>query len=738
MDKPVPPPQASLPVSPPWPPAALPVPPPWPPAAPPIALPAPPLIRIPVAADSETCLIQPGLLTPPLVCVSTAQRTSGDLLESDLMLPADGLSFYRKTLEDKSKILVIHNAPFDLAVACNEDPNLVPLVFDALRDGRIVDTIVVQKLIDVALGQRKFRRPTEGYNLHTIVKATYGLADLINLYYGEHVDKEDTWRLSYGLLRGFPLSSWPLSAKTYAVMDAGYHLRLHEAQQKFIAAKWGVLPDQDPQQRAKWVLALMGGWGLRAEHEAAEKFIEHRKAEVAQMMVDLVDTGIFKPNGVRSMAEIRRRVEEDFARQGREVPRTDPSSRSSIGQVQTDKETLEATDDPALHVLASQMTFAKHLGQWGPVVRAAVHRPVCARYEELVETGRTACSGGQGQEGSNMQNPPRRGPVRAAFVPRQWNLFAMTDADTIELRAHAQDCLELVGWSKMAEALVDQYKNGGADLHLRLAAAIMGITPTEAMARKKAGDVEIMTARQFAKIPNFGYPGGLGAETMVAYAAGQLDKATHKKWFGVGREEQVSRATRLREVWFETWPENREYFKKINAMLPKGRGHEGVIRQLQSNRIRGGVRFTSCSNGFFQGRVADAMKSILFNFGYECYTGKCSTNHVHGGSNLCTYAGRSVLLGSRLELFLHDELIPEHPEDGSESDRAERQQQIMVEGLSKWMKDIPCTSSAVLCRRWYKGAEPLKIDGKLVPVKPVKIMDADGKERVKWVHDPRT
>ena len=263
----------------------------------------------------------------------------------------------------------------------------------------------------------------------------------------------------------------------------------------------------------------------------------------------------------------------------------------------------------------------------------------------------------------------------------------------------------------------------------------LGIPIEEANRRKKEGDAEVIFARQFSKIPNFGFPGGLGAETMVTYAAGQLDKATHQKWFGIERREQIAKATRLREIWFETWPEMRRYFEIVGKMIDRRIG-EGTIQQLMSLRIRGGVRFTAAANGFFQGRVADAMKEILFRLAEECYTGRCTSDHVHGGSSLCTIDGRSILYGSRPVMFLHDEPILEHPEDGTESDRAERQRQIVVECLSRWMKDIPCTSQAVLMRRWQKGAEPLQINGKLVPVRPEKIVDIKtGKTKVKWVHD---
>lgn len=685
-----------------------------------------------VGADTETFLIPAGRLAPKLVCLSAAERKVDGAFSTELFLRADGVAWFREQLIRKV-VLAIHNGPFDVGVLAAENPDLLPLIFDAYREGLIQCSIVRQKMIDIAQGMRKYRRQQVDGKL-VAVRSKYSLSDLIAHYYNEHLEKKDTWRLSYALLDDVPIHLWPPNAAEYARKDAVEHVRVWEAQERLIVSTWGELPNQVEQQRAAFALHLMSMWGVRAEKEAVDRFIAHCEIEISKMKRDLEGTGIFKKDGVRSMAEIRSRVVAACSRLSLQVPMTDPSKKFPQGQVQTDKEALEATDDPMLHILAASMTFAKHLGQWGPVCRAAILRPVCCRYEVLAETGRTACSGSEGQEGTNFQNPPRKGDVRPCFVPRKGWLFCSTDADTIELRAHAQDCLELVGWSKMAAALVDQYKNKGPDLHLRLAAAVLGISNEEAQRREIDGDTEILLARQFVKILNFGFPGGLGAETMITYAAGQLDKADHQRWFGVTREEQMTKAQWLREVWFSTWPENRPYFKIVGDMVGRS-ASGGVVRQLRSNRIRGGVRFTAAANGFFQGRVADAMKEILFNLADECYTGRCTSDHVHGMSNLCTVFGRTILHGSRPGLFLHDEPILEHPEDGTESDRAERQQQIVVERLSKWMKDIPCTSSAVLTRRWHKGAKPIRVDGRLVPVKPEKYIGIDGKDKVRWVED---
>lgn len=236
--------------------------------------------------------------------------------------------------------------------------------------------------------------------------------------------------------------------------------------------------------------------------------------------------------------------------------------------------------------------------------------------------------------------------------------------------------------------------------------------------------------------PNYGFPGGLGAPTFVTYAAAQMDKETFVRWLGATREAATERAKWIRETWFATFPENRLYFKKVGQLIDPETGY-GTVEQLMSRRLRGGVRFTAAANGYFQGRVADAMKEVLFDLTYECYTGRCSRCRALVRGKTCDQCsdGRSVLLGSRLSMFLHDEPILEHPEDGRESARAERQQRIMLNGLEKWMPDVPVGSTPVLMRRWVKGAKPVKVNGLLVPSRPEKIDVGNGKTKTIWVHD---
>lgn len=730
--------------------------------------PPPPPPRF-IGIDAETFLIQSGRLAPKAVCFSTAERVAGGFA-TKLMLREEGVRWFREALRDPNIILVIHNAPFDGGVGCDEsaknetpdddrpwllklcdeDPTFIALVFAAYRAGRIRCTIVRQKLLDIAQGMRKFRRTKLPSGVVVVKKAGYGLDDLIEHFYNEHLEKKDTWRLSYALLDGVPITKWPASAVKYAIGDSIEHLRVYEAQEREIAEKFGgFLPNQVEQQGAAFALHLMAMWGLRADAKAVDTFIGHCQEQIKKMQEALAETNILKKDGSRTMAEIRRRISESFARKGLAVPMTDPSAKYPNGQVKTDEDTLRLTDDMKLHVLADSLTFQKHLGQWGPVVRAAILRPVCCSYNILVDNGRTSCSGSQGQEGTNIQNPPRKGDVRPCFIPRFGWVYCSTDADTIEMRANAQNCYEMVGWSRMREALWDQHTNGGPDLHVRLGAAVAGISNEEAHALHKAGDSAFKNTRQMSKHGNFAFLGGAGAKRFAGMAhgfgicltqsadyAGAFDDAVPvfveeggkvvTKW--VSERMEVARAMEIKRMFLQTWPEEIEYFRMITAMVDSGR----PVRQLKSGRIRGDLRFTSLSNSLFSGRVADAFKEILFNLAEECYTGRCTSKHIHGG-DLCTVMGKSVLYGSRPAMFLHDEPILEHPEL-SLHERAEKQRRVVVDGLSIWMPDVPCTSAAVAMRRWQKGSEPLFVDGKLVPVKPEKVI-IDGKSKIRWVQD---
>jgi hypothetical protein len=730
-----------------------------------------------VGFDVETHPIKPGLLAPRLVCMSYAIADGNGGYSTGLVLREDAIRIFRQWLLDPRVVLVAHNATFDVGVFLAEDPDLVPLVFEAYCDHRIRCTARRQEVIDVAAGMRKFRRTKRA-----VTKTTYALVDLLKLYFDQVRDKTDTWQLRYGLLDGVPIEQWPPDAVSYAIDDSIDALRIYDTQTSAMVSYFGEeLPNQSEQQQASFALHLQSMWGLRAERKATEHFVHACQVEIAKMEAALKDTALLKLNRrgeiertttgapSKSTKEIQARVVASFKRLGLPVPMTDPSSKFPDGQIRTNTDTLLLTDDQQLHALAAASTFIKHLGQWGPVLAAACLRVVCVRYQTLMENGRTSCGGSEGQEGTNIQNPPRKGEVRPCFIPRIGWVYCSSDADTVELRALAFACLKLVGYSRMAEVLKRQAEAGGPDLHVTLAAAIAGISVEAAHALHLADDAEFANTRQLAKHVNFALAGGAGAQMFVIMAHGfgicltqswataaearatcggevapvfsdGPEGETITRWVSVDAE--LDRAEQLRQIWFETWPEMRPYFAIIGNMV---REQDGTIRQLVSGRIRGDVRFTAAANSFFSGLVADAMKDCCWVLAYECYTGRCywcrgscSTMGADGvfevACTRCGGHGTSPLHGSRPSMFLHDEPILEHPEGPDLRARAERQERTVVWCLEKWMPGIPFSSSYVVTRRWQKGAKRLK-DDPAAPVRPEKYVGADGKPKTRWVLD---
>lgn len=263
--------------------------------------------------------------------------------------------------------------------------------------------------------------------------------------------------------------------------------------------------------------------------------------------------------------------------------------------------------------------------------------------------------------------------------------FCSVDYDSLELRALAQVCLNLFGRSKMADALI-----AGRELHLDMAAQILAIPYEDALARYEDEDKEVKNARQLAKVANFGFPGGMGAESLCSFA---------RVTYGVTITPE--QAKRLKQQFVTAYPELELYFRYV-ASLPGLDFGEARIEQHVSKRIRGGLSYTEACNSMFQGLAADGAKAALFNASYECYADESSD-----------------LYGSRIFTFVHDEIIAEVPEDFAH-EAAQRLTQVMVDSMSKFIPDVPITASPVLMKRWSKDAEAVyDANGRLVVWSPI-------------------
>lgn len=329
--------------------------------------------------------------------------------------------------------------------------------------------------------------------------------------------------------------------------------------------------------------------------------------------------------------------------------------------------------------------------------------------------------------------------VRDVIIPRPGRVFCSVDYTGGELVTFAESCVERIGFSRMGEILVS-----GKDVHCALAADMMGVDYDDFFHHlKKLKSKRHKDFRQGAKPANFGFPGGMaevklalqqrkagpdtphpagpsevwddGAKTFVpgykglrfCTLIGGAERCGERKVTEWRRRPTppicvrcVECAADLRAAWFRKWPEARPYLdwhsRNVDGV--------GEVVQLYSGRVRGGADFCAEANGDFQALLADIAKRALCRISREMY------DRTRG----------SVLYGSRMVVFAHDEVFSEVPEDVAH-ECATRKVDIMVEEFRKGCPRhaAACKAEPALARRWYKQMEAVYKDGRLVPWEPV-------------------
>lgn len=646
----------------------------------------------PISWDIETHLIKPGLTAPRMVCLSLADEGGG----TALFEREQGLDIAERLI--KKEFTVGHHVFFDLGVVAAERPKVLPSIFDALDEGRIHCTKIRQMMIDNCRGELKFIFNEETYEWQ---KQNYQLWRLIQRHKGYDIQKKkegggDIWRLRYSELDGVPIEKWPEAAAKYAIDDSIEARDIWHSQQDN-----DVAPDEIPgltsQMQAAWALNLLGTWGLRTDLEAVESYERELEIEFAEHLGvcqehGLRRAGVGKKGRSRDMKAIRAAVEDWYKTNDRSMKLT------PTGQIATDREQLTDTDHPGLKAVAESVRVEKLLTTYVAALKRGTVVPLNPNYNTIIETFRTSCSGGMKIDGvpvgMQVQNLPRKGKVRECVIPRDENIFAFCDYDTLEMRTLAQICLDLFGHSELAEAAI-----AGQDFHLAFTADMLGMPYRQALDLYEAGDEEIANARQGNKISNYGMAGGMGWRTFIKYAKG----------FEV--EISPEHAQKLHGGFRKKWPEMVKYFEHCSFLCREGNAEHIVFER--SGLVRGDVTYTATANGFFQHLAAMGAKAALYAVVRECY---CDAG--------------SPLYGCRPWLFCHDEIGMEIPYEavGPQGAHAAamRLQEVMIEQMKIWCPDVPIGATAVMTRRWLKGAKPVYKDGILVPCR---------KEGKKWVYD---
>lgn len=681
-----------------------------------------------VGWDTETHLIEAGNLTPELVCASfaggqdtldAAKHFSLENLDSSTGLFTSAVGWSMLVSKDKvvdtwcyfaqqGHTLVAHNHPYDLGVILKECPDLMSIVLHLMEEGRLRDTQVREQLIAIAEDNFNFDDRTGKK------PGGFALAYLAELYFGENLyeDKKDpnSWRLRYAELSGVAIDAWPEKAKSYAMDDAHWCRKAYLQQAKERSLPEGVLVDHTgtvtneiEQTAAALSLHLMACHGVYTDAEAVGVFEGNvttlaKQADAAAEMAGFLrvnkcktcdGTGVpeifrsglkcyecggergymprrckvpLKKTGIHK-ARLQSLVTQSY---GGDPPLTNPSTKFPLGQVKTDTDTLKGSGNDSLKKYSEGMEYKKLLTTYLPILQSGIEKPITSSPNVLVRSGRTSW------RKPNFQNPPRKGGFRECFVPRKGNIFAAIDYSSLELCTLAQVNLKLFNYSKMADALIE-----GRDLHLAFAAQLLNISYEEAKDRRSKGDPVIKKARQDAKAGNFGFPGGLGIAAFVDYAS------------SMGIPMTFNRAQDLKDQWMETWPEMTNYFDMIAHASDTSDTGRFTVKQIGSDRLRGGCSFTSGANTFFQGLASEGCKSAMWHLTKAMYSDTSSP-----------------LYGVRCWVFIHDEFIFEGPEDNAHL-WAPAASAIMIKEMQKYTPDIPIKAEPALMRRWYKDAEPV-------------------------------
>jgi hypothetical protein len=424
------------------------------------------------------------------------------------------------------------------------------------------------------------------------------------------------------------------------------------------------------------------------------------------------------------------------------VARTD---KDNISLKADDWEDL-APFHPLVRIWLQLGKLTKELQFFNSVKGNVVH----PRYTPFVRTGRTSCSN------PNIQNLPRKGGLREAFNASPGHVFLICDYSYIELRTLATVCQTKYGFSKLSEVI-----RAGVDPHCHTAAMFEQMKLHPFMRLKQSKDPEererFDALRQRAKVLNFGIPGGLGPNSLVAYA---------RTTYGVNLA--LAEATDFRERLIkEVYPELGLYLAddamdvlawNLGASV-KDCWNKFDRKGERSGAVVGGikrvVRGETCrANGepyrpgyiasVWDGLIAmnrraelapllasrqgsEELQRRLFWSGVTTLTGRvrgrvgftqARNTPFQGlaadGAKLALWA--LIREGYRVVAFIHDEVVIEVPENADHATEARRVEEIMNRSMEEVTGNVPVACEYALSRRWSKKAKAVfDPDGRLIP-----------------------
>ncbi len=616
------------------------------------------------AIDTETFLIYPGNLAPTLVCVSHC----GDD-ESGLLHHADP-NLFPTVLSMLEEHTVWANAPFDLAVLIRHDARFLQPIFDALDDGRIHDVQIRAKLIDITGGRLRYEEDEEG----NTKSRGYSLAELSMRHLGVRLEK-DIFRLNYHDRYDVPLEEWPEGAREYAISDARSTREVYFKQEEMTE----YMKNAPAQTRAHMMLHLISCHGFRTDLEAVDRLRVATEKRVNELQADLQREGFVRDDGSRDTKKAIRRMLHIQKEQcawtdsGQKALDLSSSLEDFLQLAEAEGKYVSVSREACLESGDDLLSRYSEYSQCKSLLSTAVKDlaqgsviPIQPRYEVLMATTRTSCSG------PNIQNQRRSPGVRECFVARPGHVILAGDYAAAELHTLAQVCYDELGKSKLGDLM-----NAGIDVHKHVGAQIIRLDYADV-------DLDIethATARQVAKAANFGFPGGCSGRRFASFARGYGCNITERE----GDE--------IKSIWLLSLDEMSDYFEWVRSH--KVEGNRFTIPISRIDVIRGKTTYCSACNTPFQGLAAGGAKAAGWGLIKKMFTEK-----------------RSILYGSRILGFFHDEYLIEVPEEKCH-ESALALKDTMEQAFNAFVPDCPTTVEVAAMHHWAKKAKPVFTEGRL-------------------------
>lgn len=308
-----------------------------------------------ISYDTETHLVQPGLVTPPVVVGSAGWFDEAAMkIQGELLTKEQALEMFAIIADNPDKILVGANIAFDIAVVAVEFAkrgiDIMPEICRMLlgdkgyeptnADGRVFDLQHAEALNAIAYGYLN-KDPRNGgplVNPETGKRGRYSLATCVDLTLGRKDAKaNDEWRMRYAELEGIPLDQWPQSAKDYPIDDAKNTIECALAQAGILpkttphhtwgpkgacvdcgATSFGVqcltkrphlnLHDLQAQTGTAVMLHMGASWGFRVDQKYVDIIEDYSRKNREEGQKPFIDAGIVRANGSEDRSELKRRI----------------------------------------------------------------------------------------------------------------------------------------------------------------------------------------------------------------------------------------------------------------------------------------------------------------------------------------------------------------------------------------------------------------------------------------------